>query len=103
MGTYFQRIVFVEQETEQGGIASKRLQIGRHFRTISAAKPDHESILKRSLQGYGMIEPSVRLVQSIYVISRLTSSNVFSSEGGCMMNIDVKKMYKKANVLREIR
>ena len=50
-----------------------------------------------------MIEPSVRLVQSVYVISRLTSSNVFSSEGGCMMNIDVKKMYKKANVLREIR
>ena len=50
-----------------------------------------------------MVEPSVRMVQSVYVISRLTSSNVFSSDGGCMMKIDAKKMYKKANILREIR
>ena len=101
--TYFQRIVFVEPEPERGGVACKRFQIGRHFRAISAAKPDHKSILKKSLQGYGMVDPSVRIVQSVYVISRLTSSNVFSSDEGCMMNIDVKKMYKKANILREIR
>ena len=50
-----------------------------------------------------MIDPSVRVVQSVYVISRLTSSNVFSRDDGCMMNIEAKKMYKKANIFREIR
>ena len=95
--------MFVEPEPDRGGIANKRFQVGRHFRTISAAKPDHKSILKKSLQGYGMIEPSVRIVQSVYVISRLTSSSVFSSDGGCLMKIDAKKMYKKANIFREIR
>lgn len=95
--------MFVEPEPDRGDITNKRFQIGRHFRAISAAKPDHKSILKKCLQGYGMVEPSVRMVQSVYVISRLTSSNVFSSDGGCMMKIDAKKMYKKANILREIR
>ena len=101
--TYFQRIVFVEPEPDRGDISNKRFQIGRHFRAISAAKPDHKSILKKSLQGYGMIDPSVRVVQSVYVISRLTSSNVFSRDDGCMMNIEAKKMYKKANIFREVR
>ena len=50
-----------------------------------------------------MADPSVRMVQSVYVISRLTSSNVFSSDDACKMNIDARRMYKKANILREVR
>ena len=101
--TYFQRIVFIEPEPHDGDSNNKTFQVGRHFRTISAASPEHQPILKRSLQGYGMVDPSVRMVQSVYVISRLTSSNVFSSDDACKMNIDARRMYKKANILREVR
>ncbi len=83
--------------------ASSAFQLGSHFRVVSACAPSQKSILKRSLIGFGMDEPPVRMIQSIFVISRLTGSKAFGADGSCNLAVDPKRLYKKANIYREIR
>jgi hypothetical protein len=102
--SFYQRIVFITSQSESVlDNAARPFQLGSNFRSVTASKPDQKAILKRALQGYGMPDPSVRMVQSIYVISLLTGSPAFARAGATRLPIDARKMYKKANIFCEIR
>lgn len=69
------------------------------IRVVTAARPCVKSMLKRILQSFG-IEPSLRMIQTAYIISKLNSD---SFDPGIALHIPARSVYKKAKLLREIR
>lgn len=77
------------------------MNLGRAFNTLTAAEPNLKLIIKQCLQGFG-IDPTVRMIQSIFVLSQLHSKS-FSETGSALSLLHDKKAYKRSDAFQEIR
>ncbi|TRY72347.1 hypothetical protein TCAL_08161 [Tigriopus californicus] len=78
-----------------------QVNLGKAFKALHAAEPNLKLIIKQCLQGFG-IDPSVRMIQSIFVLSQLHSKS-FSETGSALSLLHDKKAYKRSDAFQEIR
>ena len=74
--------------------------LGLRFRTVQSAEPNSKAVMARILEGFGM-SPNLRMVQSMFIISKLNTNSF--SDSSYSGDWAAKNMYRKANLLQEVR